>query len=261
MEDITDLVAELDLECKENDDFHKSITKKHDQDYNTLNNAISTVSDRLNVHINENTEARDLAQFKRFALEIIYPVGSVYISFTDQNPSTYLGGQWTKLGGRFLLAADGAHPVGSQGGEEKHTLTSAEMPAHTHTGTTGTAGSHTHAGSTGSAGSHSHTRGTMNITGRIGAISEEGVNYSSGAFYEDGAGGTGHGGGWDKFVYMDASRSWIGSTSVCSDHTHSLIVTSAGDHQHSVTVGSTGSGQAHNNMPPYMAVYMFRRTA
>jgi hypothetical protein len=25
--------------------------------------------------------------------------------------------------------------------------------------------------------------------------------------------------------------------------------------------GSTGSGTAHNNMPPYLAVYMWQRTA
>lgn len=49
--------------------------------------------------------------------------------------------------------------------------------------------------------------GLPNITGRIGAVSEEKVNYTTGCFYEDGTGGTGHGGGWDKFVFMDASRS------------------------------------------------------
>lgn len=81
---------------------------------------------------------------------------------------------------------------------------------------------HTFSGTTGINNvSHSHTRGTMNITGRIGAIAEEGSYYADGAFYQTGGGGRGHGGGWDYFVYFDASRNWTGSTSAQStNHGH-----------------------------------------
>jgi microcystin-dependent protein len=40
-----------------------------------------------------------------------------------------------------------------------------------------------------------------------------------------------------------------------------MTVNSAGAHTHSVTVANSGGGQAHDNMPPYLAVNMWRRTA
>ena len=36
------------------------------------------------------------------------------------------------LRGRFVLGASSSHPAGEQGGEEKHTMTTAEMPRHQH---------------------------------------------------------------------------------------------------------------------------------
>lgn len=61
-----------------------------------------------------------------------YPVGAIYLSVTDVNPSALFGGTWERIGGRFLLGADTTYAAGSTGGEAEHTLTVDEMPKHNH---------------------------------------------------------------------------------------------------------------------------------
>ena len=41
------------------------------------------------------------------------------------------------------------------------------------------------------------------------------------------------------------------------------IADSAGEHNHAISgnTGSIGDGKSHNNMPPYLVVYMWKRTA
>ncbi len=70
-----------------------------------------------------------------------YPVGSIYMNVTNSaNPSTILGvGVWTAIEG-YVVAGykSGDTNFGTAGatvGSATHTLTEAEMPAHTHSGT------------------------------------------------------------------------------------------------------------------------------
>lgn len=81
-------------------------------------------------------------------LEIIYPVDSLFMSFSNTDPATYLGfGTWTKIESRFLVAQEDSDPdfgtAGQTGGTRTHShtdnfsvdghaLTESEMPAHTH---------------------------------------------------------------------------------------------------------------------------------
>lgn len=95
------------------------------------------------------------------------------------------------------------------------------------------------------------------------------------------------GGTWekirDKFLLSESDTISAGSTG--GEATHTLTVDEMPSHTHSTPVksgsyitmdgsgntwvpiynndyvGYTGSGQAHNNMPPYLAVYMWKRTA
>lgn len=122
-------------------------------------------------------------------LDIVWPVGSVYLSAMETSPQTLFGGTWEQIKDVFLLAAGDSYPLGSTGGEAQHALTAAELPQHTH--------------------GYDYT-GQSDVTG-VTAIR----------------------------VYDGDSRlnEYKGKTT------------------------SNCGGQAHNNMPPYLAVYAWTRTA
>lgn len=50
-----------------------------------------------------------LAKFKEYALNAIFPVGSIYLSVVNTSPSTFLGGTWSKISsGRYFYTATSA---------------------------------------------------------------------------------------------------------------------------------------------------------
>lgn len=120
----------------------------------------------------------------------IYPVGSIYISTNDINPSTLFTGTWEKIENRFLLASGSSYQLGSTGGEATHKLTINELPSHTHNA---------------SAGQFIST--SPNVT--PGTV----MSFDSGQY----------------------KRYSMNSTS------------------------STGGSKAHNNMPPYLVVSIYKR--
>ena len=181
---------------------------------------------------------------------IAYPVGSIYMSVNEIDPATIFGGTWEKIAdGTFLMASGDTHALGVTGGEAEHTLTESEMPSHSH--------SLSVSGSTKSAGSHSHTRGDMNISaGLEDALMD--VARGTGAFTVNTTGASPYGGGQGagllkKNASFSASRSWSGSTSSTGSHSHTVSV--------SGSLGSAGSGAAHNNLPPFLAVNIWKRVA
>lgn len=135
------------------------------------------------------TMAADMAvAIKTTILGYVYPVGSVYTNISvSTNPGTLLGfGTWVAFAeGRVMVGAgtsDAVYSATSTGGASTHTLTTAEMPAHTHT------------------------------TAVAGATNAD----------------------------FGVGRTEVGSNPVTSS--------------------SAGGGGAHNNMPPYIVVYMWKRT-
>lgn len=73
-------------------------------------------------------------------MELVYPVGHIYISYVSTNPGTLLGvGTWSAFAaGRVLVGLDGTNAafdtVGETGGVETVTLTAEQsgLPAHAH---------------------------------------------------------------------------------------------------------------------------------
>lgn len=63
-------------------------------------------------------------------MDIIYPVGSVFISNTSISPADSIGGTWTKLeDGSFICQGT----LTETGGTNSYTLRKSQMPSHSHT--------------------------------------------------------------------------------------------------------------------------------
>lgn len=217
--------------------------------------------------------------------QVVYPVGAIYMSVNSVSPATLFGGTWSRISDRFLLAAGSSYSAGSTGGEASHALTTAELPAHTHT-----VGAHSHGlnAHTHSIGAHSH--GLNSHTHSIPALS--GTAASNGAHTHDIVPRNSDG----ILFTQEGKVTQGGATTVPVTWGGGAYAKSNGAHTHSVTTnasttgaasgstansaafnsgaasgntansaafnsGSTGSGTAHNNMPPYLAVYMWQRTA
>ena len=142
----------------------------------------------------------------------------------------------------MLIAAGCKYAVGQTGGEKTHTLTTSELPSHSHSGYTSS--------STTSASSHVHAWGSNHNNDGYFAASASNLSCSLywGRWWWNGhKGGGGYEANSDFYQENVTSYPYGGSSS--------------GYHSHGVYLGSAGSGSSHNNMQPYVAVYIWRRTA
>ena len=53
----------------------------------------------------------------------IYPIGSIYISLSNEDPKTLFGGTWEKVEGKFLLSSSNDIKAGVTGGSLSHSHT------------------------------------------------------------------------------------------------------------------------------------------
>lgn len=82
-----------------------------------------------------------IGSYSSGALLSAFPIGAIYITVNNNNPSNFLGGIWERFGqGRTLIGEgignDGSTSMSftslSTGGAYRHTLTTDEMPSHNH---------------------------------------------------------------------------------------------------------------------------------
>jgi len=120
---------------------------------------------------------------------LIYPIGSIYMSTSSVNPSNLFGGTWEQLKDRFLLGTGDVYGSDVTGGESEHTLTIDEIPSH---------------------------------KPEILLDTNDGTVYGSAM----------------KWNVASNCRYYAGDAFL-----------------------TIGGNQSHNNMPPYLTVYMWKRTA
>jgi microcystin-dependent protein len=174
----------------------------------------------------------------------IYPVGSIYTNASvNTNPATLLGfGTWDAFGsGRVLVGVDAADTdfdtLGETGGAKTHTLTVDQMPSHTHTQD-----------------SHNHTQNahTHKLNMAFGGVQQERFEWGT---------GTSAAVGTTKVATAAPevdTRTTGGQRMLLDEDTRS---TTATNNATTATNQNTGGGSAHNNLQPYITVYMWRRTA
>jgi len=165
-------------------------------------------------------------------LQVLHPIGSVYINATNStNPGTLLGfGTWTAFGaGRVPVGFDAGNPL-FDAAEETGGSADAIAVSHTHTGTTDSNGSHQHY--------------VANSTG-TGASTSPSVNSSNYVSYGNGS----------SSLFESYNLMGVGSASDVG------LTSSNGAHTHTFTTGSAGSSGTNANYQPYITVYMWKRTA
>lgn len=150
----------------------------------------------------------------------IYPVGAIYMSTISTNPATlFKVGNWEALPAGRVLLAQG----------------------------TSTWGVNYSAGSTGGENKHTLTVSESAPHNHTGSATTSGSTHTHALTMQASHGKSGNG-GVPRFSDGDI---WSGYK------TQNL--SAAGEHSHAITINNSGGGQAHNNMQPYLSVYMWKR--
>ena len=200
-------------------------------------------------------------ELQSFLLKV-YPVNSVYISYSNTNPGTLFGGTWENIGSGKVLRGISSGTAGTTGGSETVTLKEENLPSHRHsipvlTGSTGEAGKHSHtvttnSSTTGGSGSHSHTIGFTDDGKIVGGHMQFAIDLKG---FTHSVGPTGISTGNTSSVanHNHSIPALTGSTNEVAAHTHTVSTTAS-------NTGYTGSGTAFSTLDPYLTVYMWKRT-
>ena len=132
---ITDGKIARDVYQDGNGDYHQGINGLANENYNNIIYGKENITDSLYINGNKKLDStiidKDLyvgdtgKQLKDIKsnqqiFDLIYPVGSIYISINSVNPATLFGGTWEQLKDRFLVGAGDVYAPGDTGGEATH---------------------------------------------------------------------------------------------------------------------------------------------
>ena len=195
------------------------------------NSLASHVGNTSNPH---NVTAEQLGVAKTNIVDMIYPVGSIYMSVNNVSPSTLFGGTWVQIQDRFLLASGSNYTNGNTGGSDTHTLNTNELPAHTHI-----------------IPEHRHNIDELKLY-RIQIYKEDTVTNESPGLYINSQG---------SYVVDRGMVPTRGGTALSSGNEWVHTVASTTEFMPSTYSGSAGDGQAFSTMPPYLVVNIWKRTA
>lgn len=161
---------------------------------------------------------------KTETINAVYPVGSIYMSVNSTNPSTLFGGTWARLEGRFLIGA----------GTNMRTNTNTTF------GSLGVGEPDFANGETG--GQYYHKLG-------IDEMPEHNHDTNDYTLVVN------------KNAVRISTNMGAKCVGVTEENTNIVPNIKATKNEDGNATGNAGGGKAHSNMPPYLAVYMWKRTA
>ena len=130
-------------------------------------------------------------------VNLIYPVGAIYISTSNTTPATLFGGTWQQIKDKFLLSAGDTYSAGSTGGDATHT----------------------------------HTAGTITAKVSVHTANEMDAQFGT-------------------------AESWWAATNTVGISSYSAQTRTHGD-----AISCAGTTGSTSSLPPYLTVYMWKRTA
>lgn len=161
---------------------------------------------------------------KTETINAVYPIGSIYMSVNSTEPSTLFGGTWERLEGRFLIGAGTNTKINTNG---KY-------------GDLGRGDPNFAGGETGGQYYHQLT---------IDEMPEHHHDTND----------------WTMVANKDAVRITTDFGAKCigpnAEDTNVVPNIKATKNEDGNVTGDAGTGEKHSNMPPYLAVYMWKRTA
>lgn len=234
-----------------------------------LNLKLPGYDEKANIKvINDNFDTID--DYVSNLVNKIYPIGAIYISVVETDPSILFGGTWTQLKDRFLIGAGDIYKVNSTGGNATVELGHSHIvSAHNHSI------SHTHTVDVNYAHKHAFNAISAEYYGMVPIINEYGMGMS---FWNSST---------NKWVIAEDGQTYTMSCKVNKSATNSYnnvnvnvhntwnnthyVTDASGTSKTTSSISTSNSGysspstssslQSTNIMNPYLGVYMWKRTA